>query len=74
MGSSCFKITDQKGIEVAGKTVDAEPTFNKMCAQDGTRLATLKTSEEKTALLNWAFSPEKTNDISVCEKKLLCNL
>ena len=68
MGPSCFKITDQKGIQVGSTTVDAEPTFNKMCAQEGTRLATLKTSEEKTALLNWAFGPEKTSDISVCEK------
>ena len=66
MGPSCFKITDQKGIQVDSKTVDAEPTFNKMCAQEGTRLATLKTAEEKTALLDWAFGSEKTNDITVC--------
>ena len=65
MGSSCFKITNQKGIQVGSKKVDAEPTLNKMCLQEGTRLASMESSEEKTALLDWAFAPDKTNDISV---------
>ena len=67
-GSSCFKITDQKGIAVGADIIDAEPTLNKMCAQEGTRLATFKTSAEKIALLAWAFSSEYTPtsaDISV---------
>ena len=41
-------------------TVDAEPTANKMCAQEGTRLASIRTESEKTALLSWAFGPEYT--------------
>ena len=65
MGSSCFKITNQKGIQVGSKRVDAEPTINKMCLQERTRLASVESSEEKEALLNWAFAPDKTNDINV---------
>ena len=65
LGSSCFKVTDQKGIRVGSEMVNAEPTFNKMCAQDGTRLASVKTLEEKTALWDWAFGKEYTNDINV---------
>ena len=67
-GSSCFKITAQKGIPVPLSTpitVDAEPTMNKMCAQDGTRLAAMKSDEQENAILGWAFSSEQTNDAAV---------
>ena len=65
LGSSCFKITDQKGIQVGSDMVNAEPISNKMCAQEGTRLASVRTLEEKTGLLNWAFGAEQTNDVAV---------
>ena len=69
-GSSCFKITDQKGIPITAASgssinVDAEPTANKMCAQEGTRLASIKSEAEKNAILEWAFSSEQTNDVNV---------
>ena len=38
--------------------MDAEPTANKVCAQEGTRLVSFRTPEEKTSLLAWAFGPE----------------
>ena len=65
IGSSCFKITELKGSRVGSQTVNAEPSFHKACAQEGTRLASIKTSEEKTALLEWAFGSEFTNDKNV---------
>ena len=65
LGSSCFKITNQKGIQVNSHKVDAEPTFNKICSQEGTRLASFKTANEKTALLDWAFSSENTKNSEV---------
>ena len=65
IGSSCFKITEIKGSRVGSQTVNAEPSFHKACAQEGTRLASIKTSAEKTALLEWAFGSEFTNDKNV---------
>ena len=63
--SSCFKITELKGSRVGSQTVNAEPSFHKACAQEGTRLASIKTSAEKTALFEWAFGSEFTNDKNV---------
>ena len=39
--------------------------MNKICAQEGTRLASFKTVEERDAILEWAFSPEQTADANV---------
>ena len=64
-GSSCFKITEMKGITFGTTTVNAEPTFNKICAQDGTRLASIKSSGEQTALLEWAFGTHVTIEKNV---------
>ena len=36
-----------------------------MCAQEGTRLASIKSEAEKNAILDWAFSSEQTNDVNV---------
>ena len=69
IGSSCFKITELKGSRVGSQTVNAEPSFHKACAQEGTRLASIKTSAEKTALLEWAFGSEFTNDKNVSSFK-----
>ena len=65
IGSSCFKITELKGSRVGSQTVNAEPSFHKACAQEGTRLASVKTSAAKTALFEWAFGSEFTNDKNV---------
>ena len=61
-GSSCFKITELMGSRVGNQTVNAEPSFHKACAQEGTRLASIKTLAEKTALFEWAFGSEFTKD------------
>ena len=65
IASSCFKITELSGNEVGSNIYSAEPSFNKRCSQDGTRLASTTTLEEKTALLNWAFGSEFTSDKTV---------
>ena len=75
-GSSCYKITNQKGIPIPLSTpiiVDAEPTMNKMCAQDGTRLAVSKSPEEQSAIFEWAFSSEQTDDKTVSKYHCLSN-
>ena len=47
--------------------------MNKMCAQDGTRLAVSKSPEEQSAIFEWAFSSEQTDDKTVSKYHCLSN-
>ena len=68
-GASCFKVTYQGGTSVASQIVDAEPTMTKICAQEGARLASVKTAAQLSALKRWAFGPDftpTTTEQAVC--------
>ena len=62
-GTSCFKVTDMPGTSLRnGKdTKDLtwdEPTMNKYCAAEGTRLASFYTDNEFEAMMEW-FTKER---------------